>query len=337
MHNFTIHHLHITAVAQTTLHLNQHKGSAIRGALFHALRGPNRPSQDGYTGFCTNKTAPNCWTCPLHVACPVSQLVATLDTQPDPNAAHGREAPRPYIIRPPIGTQTTYQPGDPFNFTLGICADALKLFPYVVMALERLSHDGLGKRVPENNYQRGTLQIQTITAIHPLTHQQQPIRDQNQTNIHLPDLPATHADVLQHTTHLPTSGPLTLHFKTPTRLISRKKLLKELHFPPLLLRLITRLEQLSHQFSDTPLQLDVPALLQQAENVQLIHQDTHWEELESYSTRRQKRMHIGGLLGTATYTAPDWQPFLPWLIWGTLIGIGKNTVKGDGWYTISPA
>jgi hypothetical protein len=183
--NFTIHHLQITAVAQTTIQLREHQGSAIRGALFHALRGPNRPTKDGYTGFCTNKTAPNCWQCPLHHVCPVSQLVATLDDQPNPQTAHGREAPRPYIIRPPLNPQTTYHPGDPFNFTLGICADALKLFPYLTIALQRLQHEGIGQRLPQNNHQRGRLQIQTITAIHPLTQQQQPIHTHGQTNIHI--------------------------------------------------------------------------------------------------------------------------------------------------------
>lgn len=334
MNNFTIHHIRVTAVAQTPVHLNEHKGSAIRGALFHALRGPHKPAPDGYGGFCANKTAPSCWECPLHVACPVSRLVATLDTKPAPNMVHGRQAPRPYIIRPPLEPTNTYEPGDPFTFTLGICADALQLFPYVVMALERLNHEGLGKRTPANNYQRGRLQIQSVSAIHPLTHQEKTIRDAGQTTIHMPDIPATHADILHRAAQLPTSGQLTLHFKTPTRLISKKKLLKKPHFSPLLLRLITRLEQLSHQFSDTPLQLDVPALLALAENVQLVEHDIRWEELESYSTRRRGRMHIGGFIGTATYKADDWQPFLPWLLWGTLVGIGKNTVKGDGWYTI---
>lgn len=334
MHQFTIHHLRITAEVQTPLALNEHKGSAIRGALFHALRGPERPSADGYTGFCTNKAAPTCWECSLHAVCPVSKLVATLADQPTPQTAHGHEAPRPYIIRPPLEPTNDYQPGDFFTFTLGLCADALQLFPFVILALERLAHDGLGKRTAENNYQRGRLATRTIHAIHPLTGETQSVRQQGQSQTTLPNLAVTHADVLAAVAQLPHTGPLTLRFKTPTRLIHDKKLLKQPHFRPLLLRLITRLEQLSHQFSPSRWQIDVPALLALADQVTLTHNHTRWEELESYSTRTQGRTNIGGLLGTATYSAADWRPFLPWLVWGTLVGVGKNTVKGDGWFEL---
>src|SRR5690606_9165031 len=101
-------------------------------------------------------------------------------------------------------------------------------------------------------------------------------------------------------------------------------------------RLITRLEQLSSRFSDTPLSLDVPALLEQAAQVKLVQNQTRWVELDSYSTRRRSTTPIGGLVGCAVYEAEEWGPFRPWLIWGSLLGVGKNTVKGDGWYTIHP-
>src|SRR5437016_5182754 len=81
--SLTAQQLRITLRAQDTVVLNEHKGSALRGALFHALRGPARPAADGYTGFCTNKAAPTCAACPLVAVCPVSLLVSTLDPESD--------------------------------------------------------------------------------------------------------------------------------------------------------------------------------------------------------------------------------------------------------------
>ena len=332
MQNFTLHQFQIKTQVLTPLQLNQHHGSALRGALFHALRGPDHPTRDGYTGYCTNKAAPSCWQCTLHHACPVSTLVSTLDQR---NQGHGRNLPRPYIIRSLPTATTHYQPGHDFTFYFHLCAQALRLFPYVILALERLQHEGLGKRIPHNHHRRGTLQIKTITAIHPLTNQQQPIHSSHIPLVNMPDLPITHAHVLTAAANLPTTGSLSLHFHTPTRLIHQKKLLKVPHFRPLIHRLITRLEQLSSRFCDTPLQLDVPALLHQADQVKLIQNDTTWSGLHGYSTRRQRETLLSGLTGTAIYHSPNWQPFLPWLIWGSLLGVGKNTVKGDGWYTIS--
>lgn len=338
MENFTLHHLRVeTAVARPLL-LNEHKGSALRGALFHALRGPLRPAADGYTGFCVNKAAPSCWECPLFAACPVNTLVATLDE----TARGGRDVPRPYIIRAQPSKKVLYREGEAFVFDLALCADALRFFPYIVMALERLAHEGLGKRGPENDYQRGRLRIERVTAVHPLTGAGQEIRASSQSRTKLPDLPATHADVLalaqQWTAVHHGTAPVSyaFHFHTPLRLIEQGHTLKQPRFRPLFHRLITRLEELSGRFSDTPLQLDVPALLTLADEVALVRNQTQWVELESYSTRQGGSTPIGGLMGTAVYQAPDWQPFLPWLIWGSLVGVGKNTVKGDGWYTLQP-
>ena len=107
MHNFTAHTLEIEAEALSPVHLNRQKGSAIRGALFWALRGSNHP-RAAWQGFCTNKAAPSCWECPLHAACPVSTLVSTLDA----TSRWGRDAVRPYVIRPPLdGGKMCYQPG----------------------------------------------------------------------------------------------------------------------------------------------------------------------------------------------------------------------------------
>lgn len=332
MQNFTLHHLRVETVVEAPVLLNEHKGSAIRGALFHALRGPAYPAGDGYTGFCANKAAPTCYDCPLHHVCPVSTLVATLDE----TAQRGRNVPRPYIIRPPRDNgRQLYQAGEPFTFDLALCADALQLFPYVVLALERLAHEGLGKRGPETGYQRGRLRIRRMSAIHPLTGETQEIRPAGQRTVHIPNLPATHADVLEVAGRFPAQGALTLNFYTPTRLIHGGGLLKQPQFSPLFHRLLTRLEQLSHQFSNTPLQLELPPLLALADQVQLLDNQTRWVELESYSTRQRRSTQIGGLVGTATYRAVDWQPFAPWLVWGSLLGVGKNTVKGDGWYVIN--
>lgn len=333
MQNFTLHHLRVETIAETPVLLNEHKGSAIRGALFHALRGPKRPAADGYTGFCTNKAAPSCWDCPLHHACPVSTLVATLDEE----GLHGRNVPRPYVIRPPRdGHKILYRPGEPFTFDLALCADALNLFPYVVLALERLQHEGLGKIGQENQWQRGRLRVERISALHSLTGEIQDIRTNGQHTVRMPDLPATHADVLEAAERLPESGRLSLHFHTPTRLIADGRTLKRPDFHPLLHRLITRLEELSGRFSNTPLCLDVPALLVESDQVQLVENRTKWVELDSYSTRLGRSTPIGGLIGTAVYECDDWRPFTPWLVWGSLVGVGKNTVKGDGWYTIQP-
>ena len=66
MNHFTAHRLRFVTEVQHTIELNEHQGSAIRGALFHALR--NR--------FCGNREAGECAACPLVATCPVATVTS---------------------------------------------------------------------------------------------------------------------------------------------------------------------------------------------------------------------------------------------------------------------
>ena len=92
MRGFTAHCLGISARVLTPVTLNEHKGSALRGALYHALRGR----------FCALREVDECVTCPLWQACPVCTLVSTLapDNRVGPDAARPTtEKPRTHGVR----------------------------------------------------------------------------------------------------------------------------------------------------------------------------------------------------------------------------------------------
>jgi hypothetical protein len=85
--SLTTTHLEFTVKTSTPLELDVYSGAALRGNFFNAI----------WQRFCTNKSALTCATCPLHVTCPVSTLVAPLREED----ARGQDIPRPYIIVPP--------------------------------------------------------------------------------------------------------------------------------------------------------------------------------------------------------------------------------------------
>ena len=141
MNTFQVNQLRVHCETQTPIRLNEHKGSAIRGALFYALRGTADP-RAAWSGFCANKGAASCFDCPVNAVCPVMRLVSTLDE----DGTHGHQAPRPYVINPPLdGDRTCYAPGEHLAFDLLLAGDAADLFPYVVLALDRLSYEGLAR------------------------------------------------------------------------------------------------------------------------------------------------------------------------------------------------
>ncbi|MFQ6102493.1 MAG: CRISPR system precrRNA processing endoribonuclease RAMP protein Cas6 [Anaerolineae bacterium] len=359
MENFTAHQLHFTCEVHTPILLNEHQGSAIRGALFHALRGQ----------FCFNKEVKSCGHCPLSATCPICFLVATRD----PQSKRGVEVPRPYTIEPPLermdestsqrmGESASqrmgerkfvnspirrYEPGEILEFGLSMFAQALNLFPYVVLGSQALERGGVGKRINESanrrrgrGRRRGTFVIREIAAVNSLTGERQPVLRQGDSLVQVPDVPITHQQVLQRANELAAriTDRLTIEFRTPMRLIQRKHLVKEISFSPLFHRLMERLSSLAGQYCDTPLDLDWRGtLLPLADKVETVEDHTRWVELESYSTRKRGRTPTSGLLGWVTFRADDWTPFLPWLVWGEVVHVGKDAVKGNGWYVMREA
>jgi len=323
LEHLTAHRLTIEGSVSRTLLLNEQKGSALRGALYHSLR--NR--------FCTLRDrVSECAECPLHAACPVCTLVSTMG----PDNRLGRDAARPYTIQPPRdGLKTRYQAGEPFRFGLTLYGDALRLFPYLAMAIHGLEESGVGRAVAENGWRRGTIHIAEIRATNPLTGETARVSQAGDPLVQMPDIPITHAQVCALAQRGRWPRELGLEFLTPTRLTNRQHLVKpgQLRFAILLGRLFDRLESLAQHFA-APLALDYAGLVAQAEGVRVVRDSTTWVELRSYSTRQQRATPIGGLVGRMTLAAEDWTPFLPWLIWGQFTHVGKDAVKGNGWYRL---
>ena len=338
MQHFKAHRLHFVTEVQTTVELNEHQGSALRGAFYHALR----------RKFChfSHQREMHCEHCSLVTTCPVATLVSTLD----PGHRRGRNRPRPYTIQPPLpgsghpwewndGRVTfRYEPRETLSFGLTLYGEALTLLPYVVLSTTEFEKGGLGRRLeqPDGRWHRGTLRVREVWTDNPLTDQRQPVIRKDSRQVEVPDIPVTHQQVLESAKSGRTNGEVELRFLTPTRLIERGHLLKPetFHFRPFLQRLLERLEALSEQFSDTPLAVDFPALLQQAEQVCVVDNRLTWEEVRSYSTRRHRASPRGGLVGRVRLRAADWSPFLPWIIWGQFTHVGKSTVKGNGMYRV---
>jgi len=343
MDNFTAHQLHFTCQVQTPILLNEHQGSAIRGALFQALR----------QQFCFTKEVKDCGECALWATCPICFLVATRD----PQSERGIEVPRPYTIEPPvermseaanlrIGTRQfvsssirRYEPGETLEFGLTLFAQALNLFPYVVLGSQALERGGLGKRLSESanerqggRRRRGTFAIREIAAVNSLTGERQPILRRGDNLVQVPDVPVTNEQVQVLAAQLPKNR-ITLMFKTPTRIIERGKLLHAPTFRPLIQRLHRRLRDLTRQFTDTPWEFDFRQVMAQAEAVRVVEDQTYWVELDSYSWRRKASTPMGGFVGQVTFEG-DLEPFLPWLVWGEVVHVGKDAVKGNGWYEV---
>ena len=318
----TTHHLEFTATALTPLELDDQAGASIRGAVVGGL----------WERFCANKVAPTCADCPLIPVCPVAELIAPMRAEGETG---GAQRPRPYVLRPPVNPVRHYAPGAALAFGLALIGPVARLFPYLVMAAQAIEQSGLGRRLSANGGRRGALQLAAITAVNPLSGARQPLYQRDHAQVQAPGLPITAADVATYAAALP-SDQLTLQFRTPLRLIDGDRLVKRFDPRPFVQRLAWRLDQLAVAYGDGAPLCDRAAITMQLDHLTLVDDQTSWVDVVSYSSRSRQRTPIGGLVGSITL-AGDLAPLRELLVWGSLIHVGKNAVKGDGWYTISAA
>jgi CRISPR-associated endoribonuclease Cas6 len=328
---FTIHCLEIVAEAKTPISLDKYCGSALRGAFFRAIWGR----------FCTNRESPTCRECPLIMACPVASLVAPLRDEGN----SGQDIPRPYVISPPNKEPNRYEQGESFTFSLSLVGTSTNLFPYVIRSFQEMEKATIGHPLPELRGRRGQFRILEIRAYHPLTGERQVLWQKDDVRPQKPQLCVTSIDITKHAQELPTDK-VTIHFLSPTRLIFEERLVKSPSFRILALRLAERIRALQNAYSnatqdkgaenldtlpnyrDWHKQIDT-----YASAVHLVNDETHWEDIKSYSGAQKKTTPIGGFVGKASYSG-DLTHLRELLLWGEILHVGKNVVKGNGMYHI---
>ncbi len=250
------------------IELDEHPGSALRGAFFRALWGR----------FCARQEEKTCAACPLVQACPVSALVAPLrDEHP-----RGRDIPRPFVLAPPefptreeqakhlaalaahgkpfasyfpasgyerLSWGARVEPEGSFSFGLTIFGTMVKLLPYVVQSALVMEAWGVGRPLRENGGRRGRFQVERIALVDPFGGRTQALYQRGTPRVAKPELAITARQVRARARRLPTDE-LTLHFLTPTRLIATGQLIHHPHLPTLVARLTERFDALTHEYGE---------------------------------------------------------------------------------------
>lgn len=318
----TAHQLRFTVRAETDIHFSAFKGSALRGALAGVL-------QRQYCPEWRNEKSDS-----LHrQLCPICQLLSW-----EQEDIEGGDLRRPYVLIPPMDQQTTYAAGEQFTFSLTLFGARQHLLPYLVLGITAMGNSGVGQ--PDRVGQRGRFTLVGLEAINPLTGNTRTLLNHDGL-VRLDTLPVTHADVQSVAGRMAESleaspAHLRFNFHTPLRLNQDRQLVKTPAFFPLMKQIVLRVLDLCVQHSegrpDVTLAHDIYPY---ADQVTLVADHTRWWELAGYSHRLGREQKLGGLVGEATFAAPNWTPLLPWLVWGQITQVGKNTVKGCGLYALT--
>ncbi|NQS90000.1 CRISPR system precrRNA processing endoribonuclease RAMP protein Cas6, partial [Patescibacteria group bacterium] len=82
--------------------------------------------------------------------------------------------------------------------------------------------------------------------------------------------------------------------------------------------------------------VDFKDLIEKAKKVKRKDSSLSWYDWQRYSTRQNTRMTLGGFIGKVTFSFNEVDPdqFLPFILLGSYIHVGKGTSFGLGKYEI---
>ena len=317
------------------INLPTYKGSTLRGAFGHTFK----------RVVCVNREK-ICKSCLLEEKCVYSYV---FETPPPSDTSKMKKypfAPHPFVITPPLEENRLYRKNDTICFELTLIGKSIDFLPYFIYTFDELGRMGIGKG-------KGKYQLEEVRAIKKgerlkmKGHREETISEDERSKdkgegyekiysgkdktLHTSDWVIKFEDIKSFRLSPPT---LDLRFLTPTRLKFDGALIPKLEFHILFRNLLRRISLLSYFHCGEELDLDFKRLIEEAKGIRVQKENLHWLDWERYSNRQETRMKMGGFIGSITFEG-DLEPFLPFLLLGEYIHIGKGTSFGLGKYQLS--
>ncbi|MCK8816751.1 CRISPR system precrRNA processing endoribonuclease RAMP protein Cas6 [Natroniella sulfidigena] len=310
--------LRFTLIAKQKIKLPEHPGSTLRGAFGQAL----------YQIACNMKEE-KCERCNLSYNCAYSLLFNPFLTEREKRKTSNRfnNKPRPFVFEPKTNGQELFKPGQQINFNLNLFGYTSRFLPYIIESWRLLEQKGIGLG-------RGKFVLSEIWSVNDLTGKAERLYSEYANLVHNSEIKIDNQDVDKLKSNL---GKQQLHLKllTPTLLKYKGDYVEQIEFHILMRNLFRRLSSLSAFYGAERLDIKFGAHLDQAEEVDLIENNGSWQSWKRYSNKQKKRVKMKGVVGELKYEG-DLEKFLPYLILGQYIHVGKNTVFGLGEYKILP-
>ena len=295
--------LAVTIQGEHPVDFGTNPGSTIRGGLYQALQVmyDTQVTPEGFHDLATN---------------PVAWLLRMVDE----GRIGGQDTPRPFAIRVPTSNNQSQN-----QFGIRLFGEAINVVPIICSALPSMGTIGIG-------IYRARFTVASIHIVHPLTKHHLLYVDQTGQVINpLPDALKWN-DYLDASQWF-TNQPLTVEFLTPTTIKFQKKIQSHASFRVWFQRLLERINDIGMLYGHMEEKLPFQSLLESADTVETLEDKRFMKKMRSGSRKTNSIKATSGFMGTITYkTIPDC--LIPYLLFGQVIHVGKNAVKGNGWYQL---
>jgi len=298
--------------AKSDILLPPFKGSTFRGGFGHAFK----------RLICTFRNK-DCSECLLQKQCIYSYIFETPHPEDTEALKNYTSIPHPFVIEPPINSKTHYVPDEEITFNLLLIGKAIDYLPYFIYAFTELGKIGIGKK-------RGKFTVEEVRCLSYTPNSQKALCNKT--------LYTSQNQILTGTCHKfqlmfpkDNTSTLSLKFLTPTRIKFNASLVSKLEFHKLIRVLLRRISNISNFHCKKKLDVDFKGLIERAESITVKHNNLTWYDWERYSSRQDRKMKLGGLVGEITFEGNIGE-FMPFIKLGEILHIGKGTSFGLGKY-----
>jgi len=315
MMDFKLARYEFDLILDEDVSLPMYAGSTLRGGFGRAFRGV----------VCASNRR-ECVECLLRENCIFPRVFDTAPPEGWGMMPNQTDAPRPFVIEPPINGKQVYNSGEVIAFGLILVGYVVDYLPYFIYSFEELGRKfGLGRG-------RGKFRLVEVRSVSMndnctiYMHNDRLMKD----HVHIIDI-----DSISKSLDDLSSHSMILDFVTPTKITHSGNMLSgdDVQFEKLMRAIFRRASMLAELFCNSKWELDYSSLLEKAKEIRansIGHEVQRWER---YSTRQGGRIPMSGFTGEVSIDG-NLKEFLPFIKLGELIHVGKGTTFGLGKYVI---
>ena len=293
---------------ETNASLPPYKGSTFRGVFGRALK----------KVVCALKRQ-ECGQCLLKQRCVYALVFETSKAIEAPEGSRIVSPPHPFVIEPPLTTETEFPKGASFDFNLLLFGELNNSLPYFIYAFDQMGRIGIGKKI---DGKRGRFVLKEVR------HKEQIVYSDADRKLNATD-PIEKLSIPAASDCSENGFSLRLILETPLRLKFENRLKADLPFHVLVRAMLRRISSLLNCYGNGEPPLDYRGLVNRAEAIQISDTNLNWFDWKRYSHRQDKSMLMGGMIGSVIFEGKIGE-YIPLIEFCSKVHLGKQTSFGLG-------